>query len=74
MSFIFCKLIRFYQLALSPFIGSCCRFYPSCSTYAIDAIQAYGPVRGLLYALYRVLRCGPWSKGGYDPAIPNDKS
>ena len=67
MSFILFKLIKLYQLTLSPFLGNCCRFYPSCSHYAADAIKAHGPLKGTLLALWRILRCAPWSKGGYDP-------
>jgi uncharacterized protein len=59
--------IRFYQFFLSPYLGTCCRFYPSCSQYVIDAIRIKGPVKGLCLGLWRVLRCGPWSLGGYDP-------
>ncbi|MDI6710819.1 MAG: membrane protein insertion efficiency factor YidD [Thermoanaerobacterales bacterium] len=60
--------IRFYQLVISPLFPACCRFYPSCSEYAVAAIRKYGPVRGLYRAARRVLRCHPWSPGGYDPA------
>lgn len=68
MSFILSSLIRLYQLTLSPLLGPCCRFYPTCSDYALDALQAHGPLKGLLLTFYRLLRCGPWSKGGLDPA------
>lgn len=60
-------LIRFYQLTLSPLLGPTCRFYPSCSHYAAQAVETYGVVRGGRLALKRLLRCGPWTEGGYDP-------
>jgi putative membrane protein insertion efficiency factor len=63
----FVVLIRAYQVCLSPFLGPCCRFYPSCSQYAVDAIRRYGPVKGSGLALRRLLRCHPWHPGGYDP-------
>jgi uncharacterized protein len=61
-------LIRGYQLALSPLLGPRCRFYPSCSQYALDAIAAHGVLRGGALALHRLARCHPWHPGGYDPA------
>jgi hypothetical protein len=60
-------LVRAYQLCVSPFLGPCCRFYPSCSEYAIDAIRRHGPLRGSSLALLRLLRCHPLHPGGYDP-------
>ena len=63
-------LIRAYQLALSPFFGGQCRFYPSCSVYAAQAIDAHGTLRGSLLALRRLLRCNPWHPGGVDPVPP----
>jgi len=59
--------IRQYQRWLSPLLGRHCRFYPSCSQYAIDAVNRYGAARGLLMAAWRVLRCNPFGRGGYDP-------
>ena len=59
-------LIRVYQWVLSPFLGHHCRFYPSCSHYAIEAIDKHGPVRGGWLALKRVMRCHPWHAGGVD--------
>lgn len=53
-------------------LGQCCRFYPSCSSYAIEAIQLFGCLRGGYLILKRILRCHPWGKGGYDP-IPEIK-
>lgn len=60
-------LVRAYQLALSPFAGGACRFTPSCSDYAIQAIQEHGAVRGLRLALRRVGRCHPLGSSGFDP-------
>ena len=59
--------IRTYQLLLSPLLGHNCRFYPSCSHYAIEAIEGHGPLKGAWLALRRVLRCHPWHPGGVDP-------
>jgi putative membrane protein insertion efficiency factor len=60
-------IIRAYQLALSPFSGGACRFVPSCSEYATDAVAEHGPVRGLWLAVQRVARCHPFARHGYDP-------
>ena len=60
-------LIRLYQIMISPFFNPCCRFFPTCSDYAILAIERYGPFRGLLMAIMRLLRCHPLHPGGYDP-------
>jgi len=60
-------LIRGYQLGLSPWLGGHCRFYPSCSCYAHDAIERYGAWRGGWLGLRRLLRCHPLNAGGYDP-------
>jgi putative membrane protein insertion efficiency factor len=62
-------LIRLYRLLLSPFFGPACRFTPSCSCYAMDVLAQYPIHRALPRILYRLLRCNPLSKGGYDPVI-----
>ncbi|MCI6442476.1 membrane protein insertion efficiency factor YidD [Treponema sp.] len=62
-----CLLIRFYQVCISPFLPDCCRYTPSCSQYALEAIKKHGPFRGLYLAVRRILRCNPFHEGGYDP-------
>jgi uncharacterized protein len=59
--------IRAYQLVLSPLTGDRCKYYPSCSEYAAQAVTRYGILRGLVLAGWRLLRCNPWSRGGFDP-------
>lgn len=61
------SIIGIYRYALSPLLGPACRFYPSCSEYAQQAIARHGVVRGLGYALRRLVRCNPWHCGGHDP-------
>jgi len=63
-------LIRGYQLLLSPLLGNNCRFQPSCSQYAIDAVRAHGARRGLWLAVRRIGRCHPWGGHGHDPVPP----
>ena len=63
----FVKLIRFYQIAISPWLGTNCRFDPSCSNYAIEALQVHGPLHGGWLAMKRIGRCHPWGGAGYDP-------
>ena len=60
-------MIRFYRRSISPMHAPCCRFVPSCSKYAMEAIQKYGAIKGGYLALRRILRCNPFCKGGYDP-------
>ena len=60
-------LIRGYQIAISPLLGDNCRFTPSCSQYAIDAIRIHGAIIGSGYAIWRILRCQPFCRGGNDP-------
>ena len=69
-------IIRIYQLLVSPIIhaiggpGSGCRFYPTCSAYAIEALRDHGAIRGFWLSLRRILRCNPWGGQGYDPVPP----
>lgn len=60
-------LIRFYQMFISPLLGSNCRFYPSCSQYSLEAVQKYGVLKGGWMGIQRISRCHPWHDGGYDP-------
>lgn len=60
-------LIRFYQKAISPHLPASCRFQPTCSQYTITAIERFGALRGSFMGAKRILRCNPFSKGGYDP-------
>ncbi len=63
--------VRFYQQTLHGFFGyGACRFTPTCSAYTIEALRVHGPVRGLALGAWRVLRCNPFSRGGYDPVPP----
>jgi putative membrane protein insertion efficiency factor len=66
--------IGVYQRFLSPLLPKRCRFYPSCSEYAKEAILWHGPLRGGWLAIRRLLRCGPWHPGGYDPVPPRNSS
>jgi uncharacterized protein len=62
--------IRLYQRFVSPLLPQRCRYYPTCSQYAVEAIRVHGPLRGLLMAGWRLLRCNPFSNGGLDPVPP----
>jgi len=63
-------LIRAYQYALSPMFGQRCKFYPTCSNYAIEALRVHGMLRGAGLATWRIMRCNPFSHGGVDPVPP----
>ncbi|NLD96338.1 MAG: membrane protein insertion efficiency factor YidD [Synergistaceae bacterium] len=63
-------LVRGYQLFVSPLLGHNCRFYPTCSQYAIDAISVHGFLKGSFLAVKRLCKCAPWHPGGYDPVPP----
>ncbi|MCB1060056.1 MAG: membrane protein insertion efficiency factor YidD [Calditrichaeota bacterium] len=67
MSWLLIQFIRAYQAVLGPHLGGRCRFTPSCSEYAIEAFNKKGFVKGLALSLKRVVKCGPWHPGGYDP-------
>ena len=67
MSWILVLPIRFYQICISPLLGPSCRFTPTCSEYARQAILKHGPFKGLYLAVRRLLRCHPWGGSGYDP-------
>ena len=66
--------IRFYQLAISPHLPSACRYYPTCSVYAYEAVSKYGFLRGSLLAVKRIMRCHPYGGGGYDPVPELNKN
>ncbi|MBC7626347.1 membrane protein insertion efficiency factor YidD [Ferruginibacter sp.] len=63
----FILLIRLYQLIISPWFGSRCRFTPTCSQYGIEALKKYGPFKGLWLTAKRIVRCNPWGGNGHDP-------
>ena len=66
------KFIRAYQLIISPYLGNNCRFYPTCSNYAIEAIERFGVVKGLRMSILRLLRCNPWGGSGIDMVKDKD--
>ncbi len=72
MKTIFIKMIRFYQRHISAHTKPCCRFSPTCSQYAIEAIERFGALKGLGMAMWRILRCNPFGGYGYDP-VPEKK-
>lgn len=61
------NIIKLYKKFISPLLGRKCRFYPTCSDYAIGSIEKHGTIKGLYYASIRILKCNPFFKGGYDP-------
>ncbi|MCC8035352.1 MAG: membrane protein insertion efficiency factor YidD [Rikenellaceae bacterium] len=63
----FIVLVRFYQYCISPFMPNSCRFTPSCSVYAVEALRRHGPLKGLWLTVRRLARCNPWGGSGYDP-------
>ncbi|UOF91754.1 membrane protein insertion efficiency factor YidD [Fodinisporobacter ferrooxydans] len=67
MKMILIACIRFYQMWISPLKPPSCRFSPTCSEYALQAVRKYGAVYGGYLSMIRILKCGPWHKGGYDP-------
>lgn len=69
----FILLVRFYQLAISPWLGSNCRYQPTCSAYMIDALKEHGLLKGLWLGTKRIGRCHPWGGHGYDP-VPKKKN
>lgn len=66
------SLIRFYRSAVSSRTAPSCKYIPTCSQYGIEAIERFGALKGSLLTLWRILRCNPWSRGGYDP-VPEKK-
>ena len=70
MQRFFLRLIRFYQRRISPLFPPMCRYYPTCSAYALEAVEVHGAAKGILLALLRFLRCNPLFPGGFDPVPP----
>ena len=70
---IFILIIRFYQILISPLLGSNCRFLPTCSEYTIESIRAHGLIKGTLISLKRISSCHPFGKKGFDPIIKENK-
>jgi len=64
-----CLIIRAYQWGIRPILAPSCRFYPSCSVYAYDAMTIHGPFKGTWMTIRRLLKCHPWHPGGYDPVL-----
>ncbi len=67
MKTILILFVRLYQLCISPFLGQRCRFAPSCSEYAKEALDTHGAFKGSWLTFKRLIKCGPWNRGGYDP-------
>jgi uncharacterized protein len=70
LKFLLIGLVRGYRLFISPLLLPCCRFSPTCSQYAIAALETHGPLRGSWLTVKRIGRCHPWQPGGYDPVPP----
>jgi uncharacterized protein len=73
MRYLIVLLLKSYKWAISPLLPAACRYVPSCSEYAMEAIERYGPLQGSLKAVWRLLRCHPLASGGYDPVVPPSK-
>ena len=67
MKWLLIGFVKLWRKLLSPMYGDVCKYYPSCSAYGLEALQLHGAVKGSALAIWRVLRCNPWSKGGFDP-------
>jgi len=70
VKFLLIGLLKAYRFAISPLYGQVCRYHPSCSAYALEAVTVHGSIRGTWLAVRRVGRCNPWARGGYDPLPP----
>ena len=73
MKYLLICTVRFYRICISPLLPPTCRFYPSCSQYAVEAIQAYGALKGSWLACKRLSKCHPYHPGGYDPVMESDE-
>mgnify|MGYP002682654741 CR=1 FL=1 len=67
MTYVLLGLLRVYRAVISPLYGDVCKFHPTCSAYAMDAVRIHGSIRGTYLTVRRLARCQPWSLGGYDP-------
>ena len=67
LNFIFIIPIKLYQILLSPLLGQSCRYHPTCSQYAVEAIEKYGPIKGIWLGIKIIARCHPWGGSGHDP-------
>jgi len=70
VKYVLIALLKAYRFAISPLYGQVCRYHPSCSAYALEAVTVHGSIKGSWMAVRRVARCNPWSRGGYDPVPP----
>jgi putative membrane protein insertion efficiency factor len=73
MKYVLVALLRAYRAVISPLYGQVCRYHPSCSAYALEAVQVHGSIKGSWLAVRRLSRCHPWAAGGYDP-VPSRTS
>jgi putative membrane protein insertion efficiency factor len=73
ITFLLLIPIYIYQYVISPVLQPSCRYVPSCSQYAVEALKIHGPLKGLVLATWRILRCNPWGGHGYDPVPPKKK-
>jgi putative membrane protein insertion efficiency factor len=71
MKYVFIFIIKLYKKLISPMLPPSCRFYPTCSEYAGEALMKHGAIKGLLLSVWRILRCNPYNRGGYDP-VPKE--
>jgi uncharacterized protein len=70
VKYVLIGLLKAYRFAISPLYGQVCRYHPSCSAYALEAVTVHGSLKGVWLSVRRVARCNPWSRGGYDPVPP----
>jgi putative membrane protein insertion efficiency factor len=73
LKYVLIALLRAYRFAISPLYGQVCRYHPSCSAYALEAVTVHGSIKGSWLAVRRIARCNPWARGGYDPVPPRTR-